>query len=90
MDTHWGIDVKKSTARPTPEIKGELKKVIKQITVKGSKPYTGRGNKIKDLTVERFWQLKQLNDSKIRFSINKEHPLIKKINLNLSKDEKHK
>lgn len=88
LDTHWGIDVKKSTARPTPEIRGELKKIIKQITVKGSKPYTGRGNKIKDLTVERFWQLKQLNDSKIRFCINKEHPLINKINMDLSKDEK--
>ena len=31
--------------------------------------------------------MKQLNDSKIRFCINKEHPLINKINRDLSKDK---
>jgi hypothetical protein len=88
LDTLWGIDVKKSTARPNKEIKGELKKIISQITVKGSKPYTGRGNKIKDLTVDRFWQLKQLNDSKIRFCINRAHPLINRIRKDLMEDNK--
>ena len=62
---------------------------MKQITLKGSKPFTGRGNKIKDLTVERFWQLKQLNDSKIRFCVNKEHPLITTMKMDLSKDKKN-
>jgi hypothetical protein len=87
LDEYWGIDVKKSTARPSSEIKDELKKIIKQITVKGSKPYTGRGNKIKDLTVNRFWQLKQLNDSKIRFSINRDHPLIIKLQSELEPEK---
>src|SRR5690606_12525641 len=54
QDQYWGIDIKKSTASPNEEIKKDLKRIISQVTEKGSRPYTGRGRKIEDKTVNRF------------------------------------
>jgi hypothetical protein len=51
LDVHWGIDIKKSIAQPCEEIKNDLKRIINQITEKGSRPYTGRGRKIEDKNV---------------------------------------
>ncbi|MGV3589870.1 MAG: hypothetical protein ACO1OF_22875 [Adhaeribacter sp.] len=74
MDSQWGIDIKKSTARPSEEIKGDLKRIISQAVEKGSRPYTGRAKKIEDKTVTQFWEILPLNNE-FRFSINFEHPL---------------
>ena len=57
IDNFWGIDVKKSTANPVSEIKSDLKRIINQVTEKGSRPYTGRGKKIKDKSTIRFWEI---------------------------------
>ena len=78
QDHLWGIDIKKSTANPCHEIKGDLKRIINQVTVKGSKPFTGRGKKIKDKTVTRFWDIVPEKDT-IRFGLNKEHPILKNL-----------
>lgn len=78
IDSLWGIDIKKSIARPDPNIVNDLKRIISQITEKGSRPYTGRGRKIEDKTVERFWTLCSLGDT-IQFALNKEHPILKHI-----------
>ncbi len=86
QDFYWGIDIKKSTANPCQEIKGDLKRIINQITEKGSRPYTGRGKKIKDTTTTRFWNLVPCQDG-IRFSINEDHPLLKKLRLDLSSEQ---
>lgn len=74
QDKYWGIDIKKSTARPTNEIRNDLKRIIKQVTEKGSRPYTGRGKKIKDNTMNRFWQLIPF-DNNFRFVLNQVHPI---------------
>jgi len=74
MDTQWGIDIKKSIARPSEEIKNDLKRIINQITERGSRPFTGRGRKIEDKTLVHFWEILPLNDE-FRFAINYEHPL---------------
>lgn len=78
QDYLWGIDIKKSTANPCQEIRLDLKRIINQITEKGSRPYTGRGRKIEDKTTTRFWELVPYNDG-IRFSVNKNHPIICKL-----------
>jgi hypothetical protein len=76
MDKQWGIDIKKSSARPSSNIKKELKKIIRLTTKKGSKPFTGRGRKIQDKSMDRFWDIKPISEEgEFRFSINKEHPL---------------
>lgn len=75
QDYFWGIDIKKSTANPCPEIKTDLKRIVNRITEQGSRPYTGRGKKILDKTVTRFWDLVK-ESSGIKFSVNYNHPLL--------------
>ncbi|WP_429378368.1 ATP-binding protein [Mucilaginibacter sp. UYCu711] len=76
MDSLWGIDIKKSIARPAEAIKNDLRRIIGRVTEIGSKPFTGRGRKIEDKTVIQFWEIMPLNDD-FRFAINSEHPLLK-------------
>ncbi len=85
MDTHWGIDIKKSIARPAEEIKNDLKRIIKQVTERGSKPFTGRGRKIEDKSIVQFWEVRPLNND-FRFAINEQHPLFQDLTKSLSED----
>lgn len=83
-DFLWGIDIKKSAASPVEEIKNDLKRIISQITEKGSRPFTGRGKKIKDTTVNKFWHLVPINGD-IRFVLNQTHPLFERLKSALDK-----
>lgn len=85
QDFYWGIDIKKSTANPTTDIKADLKRIIRQITEKGSRPFTGRGRKIEDKTTTRFWEIVAVNDG-FRFALNQEHPLLQKLISELSSE----
>ena len=82
MDALWGIDVKKSIARPADAIKTDLRRIIARVTEMGSKPFTGRGRKIEDKTVIQFWEITPLNDD-FRFAINPVHPLYTDLKANL-------
>lgn len=82
QDKYWGIDVKKSHAKPRADIKNRLKTIINKSTELGSQPYINRGKAIKDKTTTKFWQTIPV-DNNFRFGLNKEHPLYQKI-LNLS------
>lgn len=86
QDYLWGIDVKKSTANPCYEIKGDLKRIIKQVTEKGSRIFTGRGKKIKDKTTIKFWDL-IVDDDKIEFELNKNHPILNKLKMQLNEEQ---
>ncbi|WPU92493.1 ATP-binding protein [Mucilaginibacter sabulilitoris] len=83
MDALWGIDIKKSIARPADAIKTDLRRIISRVTDIGSKPFTGRGRKIEDKTVIQFWEILPLNDD-FRFSINQDHPLFTDLESELS------
>jgi hypothetical protein len=85
-DFLWGIDIKKSSASPADEIKKDLKRIIKQITEKGSRPYTGRGKKIKETSVTKFWHLLPV-DNDIRFVLNQNHPLYERLTTGLYKSD---
>lgn len=87
QDLFWGIDIKKSVANPCHEIKGDLKRIIKQITEKGSRPFTGRGKKINDKTIIRFWDLVPSGNN-IWFGLNKEHPILQKLISRLDNEQK--
>lgn len=86
QDQYWGIDIKKSTASPSEEIKKDLKRIISQVTEKGSRPYTGRGRKIEDKTINRFWGLSPLN-GEIRFVLNTEHPMLNHLKASINAEE---
>jgi len=75
QDKHWGIDIKKSTANPMPEIRNDLKRVISEVIKEGVKPFTRRGRKINDKTITKFWNIMALTDHNFRFGLNKEHPI---------------
>ena len=79
QDRLWGIDIKKSTATPISDIRGDLSRIIGQVTEKGSRTYSHRGRKIADKTVIRFWQRLTSSDGKVRFAINQEHPLFREL-----------
>lgn len=88
QDFAWGIDIKKSTANPVSDIKKDLKRIIEQVTVKGSRPYTGRGKKIEDKTTTRFWEL-VAGKNDITFIINREHPILKDLETQLNESQHH-
>lgn len=78
QDYYWGIDIKKYSANPAPEIKNDLKRIIRQVTEKGSRVYTGRGRKIHDRTTKRFWEMEPCAEG-FRFVLNQDHPILKRI-----------
>ena len=82
-DPDWGIDIKKSIAKPTNNIREQLRRIIKEITLVGSRVYTGRGKKIEDKSVEKFWNLYPEENGKISFRLNLQNQLYKKILKNL-------
>ena len=85
MDTHWGIDIKKSIARPSEKIRTDLKRIIDSVTEKGSRPFTGRGRKIEDKTIVQFWEILPVSDE-FRFAVNQDHPLLRDLKSELSSD----
>lgn len=87
QDEYWGIDVKKSQAKPASNIKLELKRIINNITPKSSRVYTKRGKKIEDKNTIKFWNLLPVKGS-FRFSLNKDHPLLERLFENLDKERK--
>lgn len=87
QDKHWGIDIKKSTANPMPEIRNDLKRVISEVIKEGIKPFTRRARKIKDKTTTRFWNMMPLTDDDFRFGLNKEHPIYQEMISSLPDDK---
>lgn len=83
QDKYWGIDIKKSTAHPIPELKKDLKRIIGQVTKEGARPFTKRGRKITDKTITRFWEIIPI-DNEFRFCLNRTHPIYNKLLQNLS------
>lgn len=78
QDGLWAIDIKKSAAKPLPEIKSDLLRIIGQATERGVRLYAGRGRRIEDKTVQRFWEIIPIGGD-LRFSLNAAHPLYEKL-----------
>lgn len=87
QDDLWGIDIKKSKAKPAKIITDDLRRIIGSVTEKGVRPYTGRGKRIIDKSVKRFWDLIPTNEG-IRFGLSKDHPLYTKLFEGLGKEKR--
>jgi len=85
QDSYWGIDIKKSTANPMPEIKNDLKRIILEVTKEGSRPFVRRAKKIRDKTTTRFWTTIAMNEE-FHFALNREHPIYERLMDSLSED----
>jgi len=77
LDHLWAIDVKKSRARPPEVIRQRLKKIIERITGGSSRIYTKRGRRLTQKGLNTLW-LREASHNKIKYSINRNHPLLKK------------
>jgi hypothetical protein len=78
QDQYWGIDIKKSTANPMPEIKNDLKIIIAEVTKESMKPIKRKSRQLTDKTITRFWKIIPMDDE-FHFGINKEHPIYSKL-----------
>lgn len=89
MDLQWGIDIKKSTAKPADNIKADLRRIILQVIDKGSRPFSARGKKIEDKNITQFWEIYPTKDT-FRFAVNQSHPLYEDLISNLDNYQKEK
>lgn len=89
QDKFWGIDIKKAIARPMPEIKSDLKRVISQASRKGSRPFTGRGRRIEDPNTTQLWNIMPFQND-FAFVLNLDYPLYQRLISTLSEEQKVK
>lgn len=87
LDYLWKIDVKKSYASPPSIIRERLKKIIEKIAGSSSRIYKSRGARAISTDVA-FWE-RLTARGKIRYLINKQHPLIKNFFNELNSEQKH-
>ena len=87
LDHYWKIDVKKSHAFPPEGIREELKRIIGEIELSGTRVYKQRGQRILDRITHPAWQ-RVIKNNQIFYQINKSHPIIEKYSQNLSGSEK--
>ena len=81
MDSEWQIDVKKSRARPPGHLRADLTRIAKASRGKAVQIYRHRGRVIARQSSQDhifLWQQK-VRHGKYYYSINREHPIIKKI-----------
>jgi hypothetical protein len=88
QDYLWNIDVKKSIANPNHLVKNELKKIMNQVLGRGEKTYTRRSAVIEDKTLVPFWKVLH-QDEMVRFSINKEHPILSQLQINIDEQSNY-
>ena len=83
LDSLWKIDVRKSYASPPSIIRRRLSKIIEKISGASSKVYTARGHRSTTTNIS-FWE-RYAARGEIKYSINKEHPIIQNFLNNLDR-----
>ena len=78
LDHLWALDIKKSAAVPPPAIRKELRRIVDQIIEPSRKAHKYRGRASSGDPITRVWTLIEDREG-FRYSINREHPLIKTI-----------
>lgn len=87
LDLEWSLDVKKSTARPPPKLRGRLTGLAEKIRNDAKKVFTHRGEygprpANPTLVVEKPWESKE-RGGHIVYRINRMHPLVKGVSKKL-------
>lgn len=78
LDHLWALDVKKSFAAPPEIVRRELKRVINQIAGRSERVYTHKGAKTMKNGNVHVWE-RIVKHGRIRYVLNREHPLLKAI-----------
>jgi len=89
MDDLWELDVKKSDARPPVGLQAELRRIATGARSKASEVYRYRGKSVARTQSGAFvyiWTKRSLRGGRFRWTINREHPLMKSVKDLLSKE----
>jgi len=89
LDEHWTIDIKKSRAHPPYQVREKLKQIIDRITEQSTRVHAGRGRRLLEAVSVPLW-LRYPEHDGIRYSLNREHPMIKAYNNSLRGDDRPK
>lgn len=87
LDEHWTIDIKKSRAHPPYQVREKLRQIISRITEQSKRVHVGRGNRLFEEQEEPLW-VRYSDRTGIRYTINRDHPLITTIESRLDSDSR--
>lgn len=79
MDHLWSLDIKKSEATPPPQLKKRLVKYIESIAELSKRTWTFRGRREYSKNTIPLWARNHTASETVFYSINPEHPVIKKM-----------
>jgi len=87
LDLEWSLDVKKSTARPPPKLRGRLTGLAENIRIDAKNVFTHRGQygprpTNPTMVIEKPWESKE-RGGHIVYKINRKHPLVKSVSKKL-------
>ena len=85
LDEIWTIDIKKSRARPPAPVRARLRQIIDRVSTRSTTVHRGRGKKLFDEIKAPVWE-RYADQGSIRYTLNKEHPLIEALRSNLNDD----
>ena len=87
QDKFWGITITKSgfAVSPPAGIRNELRTLANEITRRGRGAQGGR-RRITNRVQTKFWNIARDADKQTNFVINKEHPLLDELKLELSNE----
>lgn len=88
IDTHWKIDVKKSSAQIPSTIKDQLKQIVMRVVGKSERVYRYRGRKVSQDGFQHVWN-KVENREKLQYLINRDIPVFQALQASLN-DEQYK
>jgi len=75
LDHLWQINVNKSQVIPPEQVRLQLRNIIGRIENAGKLVYKRRALKLQDRIITPVWK-REVVDSKIRYRVNEEHPLL--------------
>ena len=86
IDSMWNIDIKKSAAALPDSIKDKLRSIVERTVGSSERVYRYRGRKIND-SMEHVWNLVEEREKTYRYYINRDLPIYKKLEKNLSDED---
>ena len=82
LDESWTIDIRKSRASPPHQVRERLRQIIDRISERSTTVHRGRGKKLFAEIKAPVWE-RYADQGKIRYSLNRKHPLVQTFESNL-------
>ena len=86
LDSLWGLDVKKSSARIPDSVKESIRIAVRDSNLRSGKVIKGKG--VKEATAEhKVWERYNERDGSITYRINRDNPVLQALQRNVGKEE---